>query len=521
MQHLSPKAISFSLRCRQHAARTPTRVAVLVVDERGGEIPITWHELDTRVDRAAVVLRAAGTGPQSLVIVSLPTGAEHLIAALASWRLGACVLPLNPQMPELERNRILELAGEWRQLISVACWSAPGIPTIAPEALDKGTCVRIADITPCPGKAIGSGGSTGRPKIIINPKPWAHVPGHWGPLTRAGLAASQTQLITGALHHNIGFLLSHIGLFEGHTLILPRRFDAAQAVDLIEKHRVQFVGWLPIMMQRIAKMPDVERRDFSSLEGLYHSGGACAQWVKRAWLRMVPPGRLWEIYGSTEDAGIIMINGDEWLERPGSVGRPYHSAVVVLDEHGKPVPAGQVGEIYLRSTVPLDAPLGLHWPQQPSFQYVGAPAPAANDEYTSVGDLGWLDADGFLFLADRRVDMIKTGGVSVYPAEVEAALSQSADIQDAVVVGIPDDEWGHRVHAIVQPATWPSSLSWAILDAFCRQRLTAHKLPKTYELCATLPRDSSGKINRTALRDQRRDGRVPGLLLQRTAGQLQ
>ncbi|HEX5460411.1 MAG TPA: AMP-binding protein [Steroidobacteraceae bacterium] len=514
------KPISYSLRCRQHAALTPTRAAIVTVSEDGTESTLDYRELNDRVERAAGVLQRAGGGPGSLVIVSLPASASHLIAALAAWRLGACVLPLNPGMPPAERQKMLDLAAQWRPLLIVAHWHVPGISCLDPTHLDRsggGDPVGpLVDVTPCPGKAIGSGGSTGRPKIIVDPKPWAHIPGHWGALTRVGLRAAQTQLIAGALHHNVGFFLSHIGLFEGHTLILPKRFDAEQAVDLIGRHRVQFAGLLPIMMQRIAKLPGAERRDFSSLEAVYHSGGVCPEWVKRFWLRLMPPSRVWELYGGTEDVGIVMINGQEWLERPGSVGRPYHSHVVVLGESGRRLPPNEVGEIRIRSSVPVTTRPGEHWPLDPGFEYIGQPTPARDrDGFASIGDLGWLDPQGYLYLADRRVDMIKSGGINIYPAEVESALSEHPEVQDTAVIGVPDPEWGQRVHALVQPVTWPSSITAGALDAFCRERLSAYKVPKSYELCQALPRDSAGKIRRSALREERAAGCFRGTLLER------
>jgi len=517
MLPLSPDAISFARRCTQHAIYTPDRAAMVLVDEHGAESCVAWRELDARARQLAWQLRARGAGTQSLVIVALPTGAEHFVAAIAAWRLGACVLPVNPDMPPLERDKMLKVICAWRTPIIIGNWEANDISTIALESLGDliGSPLDSAeDATSCPGKAIGSGGSTGTPKIIVDPKPWAHVPGRWGALSRVGLRPSQVQLVLGSLYHNVGFMCGHIGLFEGHTLIIPKRFGARQVVELIERHRVQFAGLIPIMMQRIAKLPCANALQFPSVEGLYHSGGACPEWVKRMWLNMVRPERLWELYGSTEDTGITMISGDEWLARPGSVGRPYQTDIVILDADKRPVPSGEVGEIHMRHAALGATVLGETWPSQPGFEYIGAPPPDIVDGgFASIGDLGWLDDDGYLYLADRRVDMIKSGGVNVYPAEVEAALSEHPEVQDTVVIGVPDPEWGQRVHALVQPTQWPPILTAAGLDSFCRERLTAHKAPKSYELIQSLPRDASGKIRRSAIREDRRAGRFLGVLL--------
>lgn len=517
MLPLHPDAITFARRCTQHAINTPNRAAIVLIDEHNAESRTTWRELDTRARQLAWQLRTRGTGTQSLVIIALPTGAEHFVAALAAWRLGACVLPVSPDMPPLERDKILNVIRTWRTPIIIGNWEAKDLSTVALESFDGligSPLDSVEDAMPCPGKAIGSGGSTGTPKIIVDPKPWAHVPGAWGALSRAGLRPSQVQLVLGSLYHNVGFMCGHIGLFEGHTLIIPKRFSAGQAVELVERHRVQFAGLIPIMMQRIAKLPHANALRFPSIEGLYHSGGVCPEWVKRNWLKMVQPERLWELYGSTEDTGITMISGSEWFARPGSVGRPYRTDIVILDADKRPLPSGEVGEIHMRHASLGATFIGDTWPSHPGFMYIGAPPPdVIDDGFVSIGDLGWLDDDGYLYLADRRVDMIKSGGVNVYPAEVEGALSEHPEIQDTVVIGVPDPEWGYRVHALVQPTQWPPVLTAAGLDAFCRERLTAHKTPKSYELVQSLPRDASGKIRRSAIRDERRAGRFIGILL--------
>jgi len=519
MLPLSPEAIDFGTRCSQHAAATPDRPAVILADDTGAETILTWRELDSQSKQLATLLRREGVGLDSVLAIALPTCLQHYALSIAGWRLGACILPLNPDLPLLERQAILDVVQRWRRLTLIAPWSVPGVAQIGSDRLEH-----LADIAPypskevipLPGKAIASGGSTGLPKIIVDPKPWAHVPGKWGALSRVGLREAQTQLVVGSLYHNVGFFLSHVGLFEGHTLVVPRRFNAALAADLIERHSVQFAGFLPIMLQRIAKLPDIEKRDFSSFEGLYHSGGACPEWVKRLWLTKVAPNKMWELYGSTEECGLVMANGEEWLERPRSVGRPYHAEVTVLDDEKRPVPPGTVGEIHMRNTVEATA-LGEHWPQDPGFQYVGAPTAKHTDgDFTSVGDLGSLDSEGYLSLADRRVDLIKSGGINIYPVEIESALSAHPAVQDIVVFGVPDPEWGQRVHALVRPTAWPTTLTADELDSFCRERLTAYKAPKTYEFCQVFPRDNSGKIRRSALRSERMSGVFPGELLRPT-----
>jgi bile acid-coenzyme A ligase len=514
---LSPRAQSFPRRCSQHASDTPERPAIVTVDDDGSESHVSCKGLDTRVRQFALRLRQSGVDKESAVIIALPSGPEHFVAALAAWRLGACVLPLSPEMPLLERRKILSVVREWRTPAVVGTWESEGtqVPLASIDDLVGAPLDEVDDVVPWPGKAIGSGGSTGTPKVIVDPKPWAQVPGQWGALSMVGLRASQIQLVLGSLYHNVGFMCGHLGLFEGHTLIVPRRFNAAQAAELFVRHQVQFAGLIPIMMQRMAKLPEAASLRLPHVEGIYHSGGACPEWVKRQWLAIVSPEHLWELYGSTEDIGLTMISGREWLTHSGSVGRPYMTDIAIFDAAKHPVPNGEVGEIHMRPAPSSSQFFGETWPSQPGFMYVGTASSAPREDgFASVGDLGWLDDDGYLYLADRRVDMIKSGGVNVYPAEVEAALTEHTGVADAVVIGVPDAEWGHRVHAVIQPARWPAELSAEALDVFLRQRLSAHKAPKTYEFVQSLPRDASGKIRRSALRDDRREGRFVGSVLE-------
>jgi bile acid-coenzyme A ligase len=278
-----------------------------------------------------------------------------------------------------------------------------------------------------------------------------------------------------------------MGLFEDHTLVLFEKFDAARVVDAIERHRVNFGFLAPTMMQRIIRLPGIEERDFSSVEAFFHTAAPCPPWLKRAWIELLGAEKLYEGFGATEAVGSCRIRGDEWLEHPGSLGRPVNCDLAILDEEWRPVPAGEVGEIFMRPHA-----------ERATYEYIGSdPAKTTPEGFVSVGDMGWVDADGYLFLADRRTDLIITGGANVYPAEVEAALSEHPGIADVAVIGLPDEEWGKRVHAVVQLGATP--LTVAELDAHCRERLASYKAPKTWEFVDALPRDEAGKIRRLAL----------------------
>jgi bile acid-coenzyme A ligase len=216
----------------------------------------------------------------------------------------------------------------------------------------------------------------------------------------------------------------------------------------------------------------------------------CPSWLKRFWCELIGPQHVTECYGASEATGRTVIDGNEWLAHPGSVGRPVTSEVHILNSAGDELPRGEVGEIFMRNLPPVAEP----------FRYLGSPPPASTpDGFISVGDLGWVDADGYLYIADRRVDMIVSGGANIYPAEVEAVLSEHAGVADVVVIGLLDPEWGKRVHAVIQPRDSNRPPTASELKAFCRERLAAYKAPRTYEFVLDFPRSDAGKIQRSAM----------------------
>lgn len=505
MQNPGRAPVGYGQRVEEFARSRPEETALVVVAPDGSESSLSWRELDGRANRMARLLARHSVGPGTLLAISLPTCAEHVVAAIAGWRLGACTLPLSPQLPDRERREILAVCESWRPTVMVVPdGSCRGDVTLDElRELGQFDDGPVPTVVSDPGKAICSGGSTGRPKIIIDDRPWQKIPGQGSTLHAFGLRADQVQLVTGRLYHNIAFSLTHNGLFEGHTVILLEKFDAGLAVDVIERRRVSFLGMVPIVMQRIARLPGIEGRDLTSIEAFYHSGAACPPWVKRAWLDLVEPARQYDCYGGAEGTGVVAIRGDEWLRHEGSLGRPVNTALRILDDAGDPVPAGVVGEIFTR---PEGGPS--------TFRYLGADPPRTTpDGLVTLGDMGWLDDEGYLFLADRRVDLIITGGANVYPAEVEGVLSEHPAVADVAVVGVDDDEWGKRVHAVVLPTPDAPPPDVGELREFCRQRLVAYKVPKTFELVERGFRDESGKVRRSLLAGPRVPvGTVPSQL---------
>jgi bile acid-coenzyme A ligase len=477
------------------AAERPEAIAFTFVSQAGEEHDVSWRTLDEASNRVARLLGDHGVDAGATVVTAMPNSVPHVVAMYGAWKAGACVLPLRWDLPEWERQRVLDVAqprlviGDWEAVIG-----APVLPSAALAAAGYPSRP-VPDIVPMPAKAIATSGSTGTPKIIVLRGPGAAEPGagqgHAGEFL--GHHDGQVQLVPAPLYHANGFYILQFGLFGAQRIILMERFVAELAVDLIERHRVNTFAGVTIMLQRMARVPGIEGRDLSSLESVLHGGAPLPEWVARQWIDLVGPAHFFVSYGSSENAGIALANGVEWLEHPGTVGKPFNTVARVLDDSGADLAAGEVGEIFLRWSGQTDS----------SFEYSGAIAARRTaDGFSSLGDLGWLDQDGYLFLADRRTDMIISGGANVYPAEVEAALSEHPDVVDAAVVGLPDPEWGSRVHAIVQlrseghAGALPTAED---LRRHCRERLAAYKVPKTVEFTAALPRSAAGKLRRSAL----------------------
>ena len=324
-------------------------------------------------------------------------------------------------------------------------------------------------------------------------RPFAWEPGEYaGRNPRgSGSATASGSSWPAALYHTVGFFFSNRGLFEEHTLYVMSHFDPTLALSAIERHQIQFTVVVPTMMLRMMRDPACAAADLGSLEAVLHTGAPCPPHVKRFWIDRIGATHVFESYGSTESAGSATNRGDEWLQHPGTAGRGSPGCEIqILDDAGKRCPTGVVGEIFFRSSAPL------------AFEYLGGHTPTrASDGSVSIGDLGYLDEQGYLFIVDRRTDMIVSGGVNVYTSEVEAVLLEHPAIADAVVVGLPDKEWGRRFHAIAVAAD--SSLTEGEVIAHCRERLAPSKVPKSVEWMDALPRDHVGKIRRSLLVEAR------------------
>jgi bile acid-coenzyme A ligase len=476
----------------QLARADPDRSAITCADATVSRV-----ELEARTNRLARAYGDFGVTRDSLVTIGLPNGISFFEATIAAWKLGATPQPISSRLPAAERRAIIDLANP-SLVVGVDPSETPGRATV-PAGFEPDSSLSSDPLPAVVGasfKAPTSGGSTGRPKLIVATQPatWESL-GAFATLLR--IPQDGVHLVTGPLYHNGPFVTSALALLQGNHLVVMPRFDAARALALIERHRVDWMYAVPTMMHRIWRLPEDERtrHDLSSLRVLFHMAAPCPVWLKEAWIEWLGGDRILELYGGTEAQAITFITGDEWLEHKGSVGRPVLGEMKVLDADGTELPPGEVGEIWMRRGA--DAP--------PSYRYVGALAKSRPGNWESLGDLGRQDADGYIYLSDRDTDMILVGGANVYPAEVEAALDEHSKVTSSCVIGLPDADYGSVVHAIVQTL---APLSGLELDEFLRSRLATYKRPRTYEFVATPLRGDDGKVRRTALRAERVANRV-------------
>jgi bile acid-coenzyme A ligase len=492
------KPISYSARIAALAAEHPHDVALVVAPANALDFTVTWQMLDTHATVWANNLAARGVDRHWAVVIALPNGVEHVFASIAAWRLGALVVVISSQTPPPERAQYLEAvasSGRPIAVFSMAGVAAEGFGIdIHPSDLDVpwDTAIR-PDVIAHPGRTVATGGTTGRPKIVVDVNPWVY--GGASAMSRAvGYDPGDTVLVCGPLYHGAPALLLNFALLNDSKVVLMERFDASRAVRLIHAHSIQFVFFVPTQMKRVIELPNLTRDRFDSVKILYHTAAFCPPALKRHWIEFLGARRVVELYGANDGLGFTVIGGEEWLARPGSVGRPVGCEICILDEKGEPVETGSIGLVYLR---PASAPGAAPVDSASVYAFLGAKRHANKmGGFETVGDLGYVDDDGFLYLVDRRVDMIVSGGANVYPAEVEGVLAEHASVQDVAVIGLPDAEWGRKVHAIILLKPGADSSVAPSLDALVRSRLAPYKVPKTYEFVTEFARNEAGKLQR-------------------------
>ncbi|MGH3201152.1 MAG: AMP-binding protein [Streptosporangiaceae bacterium] len=476
--------LSVDDRIRSIAAAHPRRPAVIGFDDRDREQVLTWSGLEREsADRAKLLPRRRGA---ALIALDAPNRVETVIRILACLRGNLPPLPLDPKAPPAERDRLLQAAGAAHV---VHVWTESSQPTPASEAgpEPRGPA----------GYLLATGGSSGSPRVIAHPGPVSYdrrrVPNPL--LTATGWTSGQRQMVVGPLHHAAPFTACLEGLLDANTIVLQDVFRPRSTVRLIAEHAVEWVQLTPTHMQWMAMAIEREQPLPPSLRAMVHTAAPCPETVKREWIALLGPSRVFEFYAATENIGTTLVRGDEWLRHPGTVGRGFCTQIRILDSRGRPAPS--VGEIYMRKG---------------GFSSDAAARSAAvrrtADGFSSVGDYGWLDGERYLFLSPRREDMVLVGGANVYPAEVEAALLEHPEIGDCAVIGVPDEQVGSQLAAFVvrRPG---AGLDERAVRSFCAAHLSPHKIPQSVDFIDQVPRSESGKLHRRRLHDMARTTRTP------------
>ncbi|WP_428483263.1 acyl-CoA synthetase [Rhodopila sp.] len=498
-----------------HAAQAPNRPAV--IDSATGEM-MTYRELDERSNSFAQYLAAFGVRRGDTVALFMENNMRFMEVVWATRRSGLYLTAVNRYLTADEAAYIINdsdavvvVASKARQDIAVTL--PPRLPRCRGFLMTDGTIdgwlsyedtIAPFPVTPLAEQWIGelmlySSGTTGRPKGVR--RPLRDVAVGEDEIVKAFVGGygfdQKTVYLSPAPMYHAAPLAFSLGVHHaGGTVVMMPRFDPVEALACIERYRITHSQWVPTMFVRMLKLPEAERRrhDLSSHRMAIHAAAPCPTQVKRAmiewWGKIIH-----EYYGATEGNGMTRINAAEWLAHPGSVGRAVIGVLHICDEDGNELPAGEAGLVYFeRDTV--------------SFAYHKDPARTRSAQHpmhvnwSTVGDIGAVDADGYLFLTDRKAFMIISGGVNIYPREIEDLLVSHPVVRDVAVFGIPDTEMGEQVKAVIEPmdGVHPSDVLADELIAWMRGRLAHYKVPKSVDFVEQLPRLPTGKLYKQALR---------------------
>jgi long-chain acyl-CoA synthetase len=510
------------------AARVPDRPALITA--YGNR---TFGELNTNINRLVRAWRARGLGPGDSVALMCTNRPEFIEVLYAAQRNGMRLTPINWHLTGEEAAYIVEnceakafvgaaelgdriIEASAGTGVATATTTVPrhlvrfavGTPVEGFEPYHEAIAVEAHDdiLDPAQGtQMLYTSGTTGRPKGVHRqgPAPSALVTANYCGYDEDWAASADVHLCTGPLYHAAPLAFSVAVPFTyGVPIVVMERWDPTETLRLVEAHGITHTHMVPTMFHRLLARPDDERRrfDLSSLRFVIHGAAPCPVGVKQALIDWLGPIVL-EYYAATEGLGTL-VDSATWLAHPGTVGRPMLPGLVkVAGGDGTPLPPGEIGTVFLRAQAAT------------KFDYYGdaeKTAGAYRGDYFTLGDMGYMDEDGFLFLTDRSANLIIAGGVNIYPAEVDAVLLQHPAVGDVATIGVPDPDWGEAVKAVVEPAAGvavdgPHGEALAAeLMAFCRERLSHFKCPRSVDFTDHLPREDTGKIYKRLLRDHYR-----------------
>ena len=500
----------------RHALTTPDKPAIIMA---GSGETISFAELDRRSNQVAQLLRARGIGVGDTVALCLENHPWYFALTWGAQRAGVHYVCISSRLTAPEVTYILTDSGAKLLFTSISLTAImdpvegmlPAVPQLRFGTSDQaGAAAQLAAMPPTPiaderagVDMLYSSGTTGRPKGVKIPLPEdpdiAQVNALVGLASAAfGITSDAVYLSPAPLYHAAPLRWSMTVQKLGGTVVVMEKFDPEQALALIEKYRVTDSQWVPTHFVRMLKLPDAVRRayDLSSLKCAIHAAAPCPVPVKQAMIAWWGPV-IYEYYAGTEGNGFTFITSAEWLQRPGSVGRALTGVVRVCDENGDEVPRGTEGQIFFEPTAGMVP-----------FEYHNDPAKTADARnkhgWTSLGDVGYEDEEGYVFLTDRKSFMIISGGVNIYPQEIENLLVTHPKVADAAVIGAPDPDMGEKVVAVVQPLDMgiASPALAEELMVWLAPQLSRVKMPRQIDFRAELPREATGKLYKRLLRDE-------------------
>lgn len=505
-----------------HAVENPDKPAVIMA---GTGAAVTYRQLDDNSAALARLLHDAGLRPGDVVAVLSDNAAEVFDIYWATQRSGLYITAINHHLTAGEAGYIVRDSGARALIVSAALGqlavdvgAEADNPVLRlafggdlPGFADYGAALREAGPRlreqPCGQVMLYSSGTTGFPKGVKPPLPARSVDEPGDPILAIarglfGIGPDDVYLSPAPIYHAAP--LRWCGMMQalGGTVILMDKFDAEATLRNIEAYRVTAAQLVPTMFVRMLKLDPAirDRHDISSMRVLIHAAAPCPVDVKRAMIDWFGPV-IYEYYSSTEAHGLTFIDSQQWLEHPGSVGRAVLGVLHICDDDGNELPPGAVGTVYFERDV---MPFEYHndAAKTAAAQHPGHPT------WTTVGDLGYADSDGYLYLADRKSFMIISGGVNIYPQEVESVLTLHPAVFDVAVIGVPHPEMGEEVKALVQLAPWASGSEPLAqeLIGYVRDRIAHFKAPRTVEFVDSLPRTPTGKLAKHTLREKYRGG---------------